>query len=181
MKISLRMVLVALVALVAIGGLISTIPSGQQSTKELSKFESHQGQCNNENGVSLVIDFGISSKREPQSVCVKDFKGTGWQLFAAANISVAGTDEFPTGFVCRIADWPSTSVQPCTSTPTAAQGTWAYFVASADTGPNWLFSGQGAAMHKPKCGAVEGWRFVEPGEVGSQSLPRLAPATFGCH
>ena len=174
------MVLVALVALVAIGGLISTIPSETSSTKKDSALQSHAGQCKNENGVSLVIDFGVSSKREPQAVCVKDFKGTGWQLFAAANIPVAGTDEFPTGFVCRISDWPSPSVQPCSSTPTSAQGTWAYFVASAETGPNWMFSGQGAAMHKPKCGAVEGWRFVEPGEVGSQSVPRLTPQTFSC-
>lgn len=174
------MVLIALVALVAIGGLISTIPSDQKSSSDSSKFASHEGQCSEENGVSLVVDFGTSSGREPVATCIKNFKGTGWTLFSASNLKVSGTDEFPTGFVCRIGDWPSVESQPCTSTPTPTEGTWAYFVASEGTFGDWQFSGQGASMHKPKCGAVEGWRFVEAGEVGSQSLPRLKPQTFSC-
>jgi hypothetical protein len=182
MKISLRMVLVALVAVVAIGGLISTIPGGESKKSSTSTaYLTHDGACSDEKGVSLVIDFGSSSNRSVQSTCVKNFKGTGWQLFAAANLAVTGTDEFPTGFVCRIADWPSVAKQPCTSTPTNAQGTWAYFVASVSTHNSWQFSGQGAATHRPGCGSVEGWRFVEPGESASAALPRISPRPFGCN
>jgi hypothetical protein len=178
MKISLRMVLVALVALVAIGGLISTIPSAESSKQSSTSARFHDGQCANEFGVSLIIDFGKSSGREPLVRCAQGFEGNGWQLFAAAGIEVSGTDEFETGFVCRVADWPSVAEQPCTSTPTAAQGTWAYFVSNEANG--WQFSGQGAAMRKPKCGTAEGWRFVESGEVASQSMPEVLPITFGC-
>jgi hypothetical protein len=178
MKISLRMVLVALVALVAIGGLISTIPSAEPSKQSSTSANFHDGQCSNESGVSLIIDFGKSSGREPLVRCAHDFEGNGWQLFAAAGVEVSGTDEFATGFVCRVADWPSVAEQPCTSTPTAAQGTWAYFVSNEANG--WQFSGQGAAMRRPKCGTAEGWRFVESGEVASQSMPEVLPITFGC-
>ena len=171
------MVLVALVALVAIGGLISTIPGAEQS-KSPSSASFHDGQCSNESGVSLIIDFGKSSDREPLVRCAQNFEGSGWQLFAAAGVEVRGTDEFATGFVCRVADWPSVEMQPCTSTPTPAQGTWAYFVSNEAN--SWLFSGQGAAMRKPKCGTAEGWRFVEPGEAASQSMPEILPVTFGC-
>lgn len=174
------MVLIALVALVAIGGLVSTIPSEQKSTTVSSTFKSRSGQCASENGVSLVIDFGKSSNRDPLTKCVIDFEGTGWQLFSAAGIQVSGTDEFPTGFVCRVDGWPTVDAQPCTGTPTPAQGTWAYYVASEDTFGEWQFSGQGASMRRPGCGSAEGWRFVEPGEVGSQSLPTLKPETFSC-
>jgi hypothetical protein len=181
MKISLRMVLVALVAVVAIGGLISAVPGGEKnSSNTLADYVTHAGACNDEQGVSLVVDFGSSSTQSPMTTCVKNFKGTGWQLFSAAGIKVAGTDEFPTGFVCRIANWPSAEKQPCTSTPTNAQGTWAYFVASVSTQNQWQFSGQGAATHKPGCGSLEGWRFVEPGESASASLPRVTPMPFGC-
>lgn len=172
------MVLVALVALVAIGGLISTIPSAESSKQSSTSARFHDGQCANEFGVSLIIDFGKSSGREPLVRCAQDFEGNGWQLFAAAGVEVSGTDEFATGFVCRVADWPSVAEQPCTSTPTAAQGTWAYFVSNEANG--WQFSGQGAAMRKPKCGTAEGWRFVESGEVASQAMPEVLPITFGC-
>ena len=172
------MVLVALVALVAIGGLISTIPSDQNAKPTATESKFHEGHCSNEPGVSLVIDFGPSSGREPLVRCAKDFAGSGWQLFAATEVEVSGTDEFATGFVCRVADWPRVEDQPCTSTPTPAEGTWAYFVSTDED--TWQFSGQGASMREPKGGSAEGWRFVEPGEVGSQSLPKISPATFGC-
>lgn len=174
MKLSLRMVLIALVAFVAIGSMVSTIPSEHQP--QASNFGA--GQCGETDGVSLVIDFGSSSQRNPLELCAIDFKLTGWDIFASTKVEVEGTSEYPTGFVCRLAGWPTVEKQPCSKTPTAAQGSWAYFIASKDTG--WQFSGQGAAMRKPSCGSVEGWRFVEPGEVGSQSWPRVDPQTKNC-
>ena len=58
MRISLRMVLTALIALVAVGSLISIIPSDSQKTSQVENAS--QGQCENGDGVSLVIDFGLS-------------------------------------------------------------------------------------------------------------------------
>lgn len=174
MKISLRMVLIALVALVAVGSMVSTIPS----EKPLSQGSFAEGQCGEKEGVSLVVDFGTSSNRETLERCALDFKQTGWDIFAAVGLEVDGTSEYPTGFVCRLAGWPTIEAQPCSKTPTAAQGSWAYFSAAEDKG--WQFSGQGAAMRKPSCGNVEGWRFVESGEVASQSWPRVDAQTSSC-
>jgi hypothetical protein len=174
MKISLRMVLIALVVLVAIGSMVSTIPSEDQTSA--GKFI--EGQCQENHGVSLVVDFGTSSNREAIELCALDFKQTGWDIFAAVGLEVEGTSEYPTGFVCRLAGWPTLEEQPCSKTPTGAQGSWAYFSAAEDKG--WQFSGQGAAMRKPTCGTVEGWRFVESGEVASQSWPRVDAKTSNC-
>ena len=175
MKISLRTVLIALVVLVAAGGVISTVPS--ESTTSATKAEVLQRQCSDGEGVSLVVDFGTSSGKAIGEFCVKNFESTGWDLLAAAGLNAEGTSEYPTGFVCRLDSWPSEAEQPCTKTPTNAQGTWAYFNAKSAA---WQFSGQGASSRKPGCGEVDGWRFVEPGEVASQSEPRVEPAASAC-
>ena len=177
MRISLRMVLTALIALVAVGSLISIIPSDSQKTSQVENAS--QGQCENGDGVSLVIDFGTSSNREVAELCATDFDSTGWALFAAAGVKVEGTSEYPTGFVCRVDNWPTAEEQPCTKTPTTAQGSWVYFM--AEPGSNtWQYSGQGAAMRIPSCGAADGWRFVEAGETIAQTAPRIMPATKSC-
>lgn len=178
MKISLRMVLVALIALVAVGSLVSIVPSEPKS--EATSAGVSEGQCEDGNGVSLVIDFGTSSTREIRELCAQDFESTGWDLFAATGLSVEGTTEYPTGFVCRVDSWPTVANQPCTKTPTAAQGTWVYFVAEPSS-TVWQYSGQGAAMRKPTCGAADGWRFVEAGEAIGQTTPRAQPATRTCN
>lgn len=172
------MVLITLVAFVGIGGVISTIPSEVNSTAPAQNVRS--GQCQSDAGVSLVIDFGTSSQREVKELCVSKFDSTGWALFAAAAVAVDGTSEYPTGFVCRLDSWPAPSVQPCTKTPTAAQGSWVYFVAAADSA-TWQYSGQGAAMRTPGCGETDGWRFVEAGEVISQTTPRVQPSSLSCN
>ena len=177
MRISLRMVLTALIALVAVGSLISIIPSESQNSPQAETAS--QGQCESVDGVSLVIDFGTSSNREVAELCARDFNSTGWTLFSAAGVKVEGTSEYPTGFVCRVDNWPTAEDQPCTKTPTAAQGSWVYFV--ADPGSStWQYSGQGAAMRSMSCGAADGWRFVEAGEVISQTAPRVQPTTKSC-
>lgn len=176
------MVLIALVAFVAIGGLISTIPSDAPSPNASNASNASNvdsGQCQTGSGVSLVIDFGSSSDKEVSEFCVSDFASSGWDIFDAAGIDVSGTSEYPTGFVCRLSGWPNEDAQPCTKTPTTAQGSWGYFVADS-TESDWKYSGQGAATRKPGCGAAEGWRFIEAGEATSQSEPRVKPATFVC-
>jgi hypothetical protein len=171
------MVLTALIALVAVGSLISIIPSESQNSPQVENAS--QGQCESVDGVSLVIDFGTSSNREVAELCASDFNSTGWALFSAAGVKVEGTSEYPTGFVCRLDNWPTAQDQPCTKTPTAAQGSWVYFVAEPGSS-TWQYSGQGAAMRSPSCGAADGWRFVEAGEVISQTAPRVQPTTKSC-
>lgn len=175
MRLSLRAVLIALVAFVAIGGLISVLPAESGPAKNW-----HEGSCIDEPGVTLVIDFGTSANKSALVRCAKSFTGTGWDIFAATETSVSGTAQYPTGFVCRVEGYPNADEQDCKSTPSYEQGNWAYFFATADTGDNWMFSGSGSQMRSPKCGSVEGWRFVEAGEPQSQSFPREKPKPFRC-
>lgn len=177
MRISLRTVLIALVGLVAIGGLISTGALSTVSKSPVTYPAKSSGFCSSD-GVSLVIDYGKQSNTDPVISCGFSFTGTGWQLFAATEQKVEGTAEYPIGFVCRINGFPNAKEQPCTSTPTGAQGSWAYYYASAELGNHWLFSAAGASMRKPKCGDVEGWVFLNPGEKTHQ--PSVEPSTHLC-
>lgn len=177
MRISLRAVLIALVALVASGGLVTSGVLGTVSKSVDSDQSKTAGFCNS-NGVSIVIDFGSESQNQTVVSCAKDFAGDGWQLFAATGQSVEGTSEYPVGFVCRINGYPKQKDQPCTSTPTGAQGSWAYYYATTQLGGNWLFSATGASMRKPKCGEVDAWVFINPGEKSHE--PETKPVTYRC-
>jgi hypothetical protein len=199
-QLPLRPVLIGLVVLVAAVGLTRIVPSGQVSPSNYSPGSTSakgafDGPCNAQNpGVSLVVDFGRDSARTPIVKCARGFNFAGssvsnelngWQLFAAAGLSVTGTAEYPVGFVCRIGDFPLAADQPCTSTPTYTQGHWAYFVSRAGNGSsgNWAFSGAGASEHKPSCGSSEGWLFVKGNAAtgdGSNQYPRVAAKVFSC-
>ncbi len=131
-------------------------------------------------GVTLVVDFGVASDRDPLIRKVETFSGTGWELFSAAGVAVTGTAEFPTGFVCRIEEFPSRVDQDCQDTPKFNEGSWAYFVTNPDLGDGWVLSGAGAATHRPNCGAFEGWLWVAPGESSGQQVPRVAAMPEKC-
>lgn len=160
MRFTLRKVLIGLVALSVIGWAVSALPAEQPDTS--------QGGT-----VTLVVDFGSSSGLEPLIRKVEKFQGTGWELFAAAGVPVEGTAEFPTGFVCRIAELPAPVSQDCLDTPKFSEGSWAYFVTNSELGAGWLLSGAGAATHRPECGGFEGWLWVEPGESSGQQVPSV--------
>lgn len=169
-----RAVLFALIGLVAIGSLITASPSSSKVTANVIS-----GEACAKSGVTLVIDFGDQS-RAPLVTCVKNFAGTGWQLFEAAGIAVEGTAEYPQSFVCRISEFPSTKDEDCLGTPNYNSGTWVYFSStdSAQTS-GWNRSPQGAASRKPGCGDFEGWRFVVGAESSSQ-IPNFEPHPFVC-
>lgn len=178
MRISLRAVLIALVGLVAVGGLVSTGVLGTVAkTAPIENLSMASGFCL-EDGVSLVIDYGTQADKEMSISCGAKFSGNGWELFAATEQKVAGTTEYPIGFVCRINDFPTVADQPCTGTPTSAQGSWAYYYATAQLGDHWMFSAAGASMRKPACGDVEAWVFIAPGEKVHE--PAINPLTFKC-
>jgi hypothetical protein len=158
-----------LIALVAVGGLWSA------GNSDATNVESAAGKK-----VTLVIDFGEGSSRPPRVERLEalDQRASGWSLFASAGVAVEGTAQFPTGFVCRVAGWPSKANQNCADTPSYAEGHWAYYVTKRDIGVGWILSGQGAATHVPECGGYEGWKWVGPGEVSSP--PRTSPKLEAC-
>ncbi|MFM6978202.1 MAG: hypothetical protein ACKOWR_05785 [Micrococcales bacterium] len=177
MRLSLRAVLIALIGLVAIGGLVTSGVIGTAPERESNQSTVATGFCQSE-GVSLLIDYGTQVDRQPTIACSNNFAGTGWELFGATKQSVEGTLEYPTGFVCRINDFPTKTDQPCTTTPTSAEGSWAYYYATSQLGDHWMFSAAGAGMRKPDCGDVDAWVFINSGEKSHE--PSIAPDTFKC-
>lgn len=159
--------LFALVALVAAGAIYNALP-GASSTATSISFTN--GWCS-DNGVTLHVEAA-----EPISTrCARDFSGSGWDIFAATSTKVQGTAQYPTGFVCRIAELPQT--QDCKDMPRYDEGSWAYFYAEpGDT--EWRFSPVGSATRKPSCGGAEGWVFVAAG--ATSTTPVEAPKTFVC-
>lgn len=162
--------LVALIALVAVGGAIAQLRP--------SNTVSGASNCNAAKRVTLLVDFGNS--RKVHIKCAANFTGTGWQLFGATATSVSGTDQYPEGFVCRIEGYPTKATQGCHSTPTYAQGGWAYFYKSVETGQKWVFSPTGSALRKPVCGSIEAWRYFAPGKAPAGVTPRSNLVAFKC-
>ena len=187
MKISLRPVLIGLILLVGLIGLTRVVPATSVDG------EATQGACTVDNpGVTLVVDFGLESKLPAIVKCAGGFNSAsspvsnemnGWQVFEAAGVPVEGTLDFPVGFACRIADFPKATDQDCQTTPSYAEGHWAYFNATTSPAKGWQFSGTGSANRKPTCGSVEGWLFVR-GEVSSGTessvVPSIKPEPFKC-
>jgi len=180
MRLSLRAVLVSLVALVAIGGAVSGL-SGvnheKSSPSQTAWFAVSPFACppDSTSGVSEFIDFGPGKKIK--SFCAFNFSGTGWDLLTST-AKVVGTSEYPTGFVCRIDGWPTAAMQDCKNTPTYAEGSWAYFLSNEDR--SWSFSGTGATTHHPACGSSEAWVWVEASGDPTKAIPSLPPRVLKC-
>ena len=172
MRLNLRKVLFGLIALVVVGWFFTVLNSQNQESADSEALRTGK--------VTLVIDFGSDSGREPIIREVTGFQGTGWDLFEAAGVKLAGTAEYPTGFVCRINDVPAQAEQDCLDTPKYSEGSWAYFVTNRKIGPGWLLSGSGAQAHRPECGSYEGWLWVAPGKSSGQTVPSVAPHAKPC-
>ena len=157
----------ALIALVALGGFVS------------QKILAAGPGTNTPGRVHLVIDFGKQSKIAPIDRWVEGFNGTGWTLIQKAGLSVEGTADYPTSFVCRIAAWPPASTYSCEQTPNPAIGYWKYFVTNPSIGSGWIASGIGAAGHKPICGGAEGWLWVTS-TTPETAVPAITPKTEKC-
>lgn len=173
LRVRLRTILIALVALVAIGSAVSTIPNVKLG------FYSHK-DCS-VGSTTLLVDFGTGSTPESELSCAAGYHGTGWDLFKAVGFRVEGTSNYPTGFVCRIEDVPAASSEPCLETPAASAGHWAYFYATAADPHTWHFSPIGAGMRKPNCGDWDGWRYLLPGEDPLSNQPRQVPNAYRCN
>ena len=180
MRLFLRLSLVGLVGLVAIGFALNqwvqTDSSPEPSTKS-SPVKVLDGQCATA-GISLVVDFGSTGEMQALEKCVSNYDDTSWNLFEAAGISVTGTTKYPVGFVCRIQGFPTESQEACSDMPNSAVGSWAYFVA-AQGASQWQYSTWGAATHKPACGTAEAWLFKLPNE-DLEEPPMNEPKTSAC-
>lgn len=173
MRLNLRVALILLVGLVALGGLWSGVESPTHPIDGVSNVAGTKS-------ATLVIDFGEDSGLEPKVMKVDDLSSaaTGWQLIVQSGTVVKGTDQYPTGFVCRLDGWPNEKKESCDETPTYADGHWAYFVASKKLGGNWMLSGQGAAARLVECGSVEGWKWV--GSKEESTPPSVLPEVRDC-
>jgi hypothetical protein len=136
------------------------------------------GVCD-QNGVTLVIDFGASVGREPIVRCAIDFAGNGWEVFQATGIEVSGTNQYPVGFACRIENFPPSSEQNCLDTPKYSEGSWGYFVFTKGSG--WQVSQVGSAARNTECGSAEGWLFIGPGQQDEELMPKPVPETVECN
>lgn len=170
MRLLMRITLIGLVALVALGYLLNQPKPLANKSVSVS-----QGLCQ-DSGTSLVIDFGTDSNKPKIEKCIKDFTGTSWNLLKAAGIKVEGTEKYPAGFVCRINGQPDATQEKCIDTPGALNGSWAFFTA---TSSKWEYSAFGASMHKAQCGTTEGWRFLRVDEALT-TFPRSAPVINSC-
>ena len=173
-------VLSALILLVVAGSALSwafennIIESSSNTQVEVSFSE---GACN-QNGVTLVVDFGAATELEPIIRCANDFEGTGWEIFLATDVAVAGTNQYPVGFACRIEDFPSSAEQNCLDTPKYSEGSWGYFVFTKESG--WQVSQVGSATRAAECGTAEGWLFIGPGQQDAGLLPNPIPKVISC-
>lgn len=177
-----------LLVLIAMAAIYAAAPSlgklvGITIRDPMTSFVERQvvnGPCEDD-GVTLVIDYGSRSKRPIQTFCATHYgvntSDNGWDLFAAASQKANGTADYPTGFVCRINGFPSRQQQSCSSPASGTFGSWAYFTAARGTG--WVYSHVGVANDTAVCGDWKGWRFVYAKD--SQTLPpRVLPTAFKC-
>jgi hypothetical protein len=173
MRLNLRLALMLLIALVAVGGVWSGLNSPQSSDNSSATVGPLKS-------ATLVVDFGSDSGRETKVIQLADLPNaaTGWDLLVRADVAVQGTDQYPTGFVCRIDGWPTEQAEACDETPAYSDGHWAYFVTSKKLGGGWLLSGQGAATHVVECGGFEGWKWVGPND--DSTPPRVSPEVGDC-
>ncbi|MFM2433974.1 MAG: hypothetical protein RI974_714 [Actinomycetota bacterium] len=156
MRNSLKIVLVVLVGLIALGGALSANPG----SKVNSTSKALDGACSTGTpGVTLVIERADAA---PAITCTPNFTGSGWELLDGAH-DVQGTLNYPTGFACRIDGYPTSATQDCADTPTYAEG----------------FSGAGSAMRKPACGTSEAWVFSGSNQPEA-TKPTTQPTVFEC-
>jgi hypothetical protein len=173
-------VLSALILLVVAGSVLSWAFENNfieaTSAKQIEVNYS-EGECE-QVGVTIVVDFGDSSDRDPIIRCANNFVGTGWEVFQATAIDVSGTNQYPVGFACRIENFPSSSEQNCMDTPKYSEGSWGYFVLTEQSG--WQVSQVGSAARDAECGSIEGWLFIGPGKQDAGLLPKPIPETVAC-
>lgn len=181
----MRVTLLALIALVAVAGILPTLSSivGVQTPSEntsIVNLVSKAKTCDeiNVRGVSVEIQYPAPTR--PAVYCTEVQNVTGWTLLQFLDLKPEGTLQYPTGFLCRLNSVPSKAQQSCDHTPLPSEGTWAYFYATTATGDHWQYSPVGSAVRKPQCGDFEGWLFVPAGQSATEAKLDSTPHPFAC-
>lgn len=174
-------VLGALILLVIAGSALSWAIENniiEPTSNKQVEISFSEGSCT-QDGVTLVIEFGEAAERESITRCALGFSGTGWEVFKATDVEVSGTNQYPSGFACRIEGFPSSSEQDCLDTPKYSEGSWGYFVFTEEAG--WQVSQVGSAARDAECGSAEGWLFIGPGQQDIGLLPTTIPESVSCN
>jgi hypothetical protein len=124
--------------------------------------------CSSGSGVSVVVDFGALGGGV-QAGCVAGGGGqAASSLFRSAGFDLAYVQNQP-GFVCRINQLPSSSVEACVNTP-PEDAYWALWWSDGTSG-SWSYSNYGVGTLKVPDGAYVGFAW----QTGSKSPPNLSP------
>jgi hypothetical protein len=177
MRLLVRLSLIGLVALVAIGFVINQSMKSVEKKQAAKQVIVTDGTCT-ESGVRLTVNFGTKAQLREINRCVSNFESTSWDLLTVGHLNVEGTQKYPVGFVCRLNNFPSEKEEPCQDTPSARVGSWAYFI-SPPGSSSWQYSTWGASTHKPSCGSAEAWIFRYP-EENLEIPPTVKPQTSVC-
>lgn len=170
-----RAALLALIALAAVATLLRFLTFEPQAAP-ISKPKVSQLACasGEANGVTVIVEF----QQKSRSFCVEHQNQTGWQLLNQISAEPQGTEQYPSGFVCKLFGYPND--QDCKDTPTATEGSWNYFFATAEQPDTWIYSVTGAGIRKPKCGDAEAWVFAEASGFETAAPPVAKPQTTVC-
>lgn len=147
---------------------LTILLSGCSQTAETENLAASwiSGPCSEEKpGVTLATDY----QGEVSVRCALDFKGSGWELFEAVGMKVRGTAKYPDAFACQIDGLPTNA--PCDDSTGAY---WGYYLGVNGT---WGYASTGASDQFSKCGAWEGWVYMETEKTVS-NLPK--PTSFVC-
>ena len=116
----------------------------------------------------MAVDFTAFTGGKFTVRCAPGKPATGVAALQQAGFTPAGTATYGLAFICRINSLPSTTQQPCITTPPTT-AYWGYYHA-AKGATKWTFSTTGASTYKPAQGSIEAWAF------GNSAKPSKTPA-----
>lgn len=143
------------------------------------------GYCKDASGTTVVVDFTALGGDVVVRCSARAGSSTsGVEALQAAGLTVTGTAQYGTNFVCRIAGRPGPEEElavqgdegyqeDCNGTP-PENARWGYW--QARNGGSWRYSQTGAGTSSTTAGGFEGWRFLMNGD---SSVPAAKPKRPG--
>jgi hypothetical protein len=148
------------------------------------------GHCQDDKGVTVVIDFGKLGGTPIVRCNPTGSRGTGLDALKGAGFQIAGVQRWGESFICRIENRPASNEklaitgnasyrESCIDTPPAS-GYWSYWHAGNNCA--WEYSQWGVKNRDFIRGGFEGWSFSLNASMDSAPQPRVAavrPGTAG--
>jgi hypothetical protein len=155
------------------------------AAKAIDQTKGHPGFCENDTGVTVVVDFqqlgGTTIVRcNPQPT-----RGTGLDALKGAGFQIAGVRRWGEAFVCRIENRPTATEElpvngsyqeSCVDTPPASAH-WSYWHAGNNC--QWEYSQWGLKNRDFTPGGFEGWSFSLNATADTNPKPRIAAVRPG--